>query len=273
VSEGDRRAACPAAGASDAFLELATHRLHYRVEGAEGAPWLVFCNSLGTDLSMWDAQAEALADRFRILRYDRRGHGASTAPPGACTLADLGGDVIALFDALGIERAHYCGLSIGGLVAQWLAIHMPQRIERVAVCATASKIGTAAGWQKRIADVENEGLAWMTGATAERWFGAAFREAHADEVQRILAGFVATSVAGYAGCCAALAGADLRTDIAAIDIPLLAISGDDDPVCPPSDLQAIADTCGGRHVSLPGRHLVNVESPKAFNAALREFLS
>ncbi|MCD9007438.1 3-oxoadipate enol-lactonase [Luteimonas sp. XNQY3] len=258
---------------SGAFLELPTHRLHYRVEGPDAAPWLVFCNSLGTDLSMWDAQAPAFAGDYRVLRYDRRGHGASTAPPGAYTLADLGGDVLALFDALGIERAHYCGLSIGGLVAQWLAIHAPQRIERVAVCATASKIGTAEGWRTRIADVEAKGLDWMTGATAERWFGAGFRAAHAGEVERILAGFVATSVHGYAGCCAALANADLRGDIGGIDIPLLAISGDDDPVCPPSDLQAIADAGGGHHVSLPGRHLVNVESPDAFNAALRGFLS
>lgn len=258
---------------SAAFLELPTHRLHYRIDGAVDAPWLVFCNSLGTDLSMWDAQTAAFASDFRVLRYDRRGHGASTAPPGAYTLADLGGDVLALFDALGIERAHYCGLSIGGLVAQWLAVYASQRIERVAVCATASKIGTAEGWHMRIADVEAKGLDWMTGATAERWFVAAFREAHADEVQGILAGFVATSITGYAGCCAALADADLRADVAGIDIPLLAISGDHDPVCPPSDLQAIADACGGRHVSLPGRHLVNVESPDDFNTALRDFLS
>jgi len=253
-------------------LDLPTHRLHYRVEGPEAAPWLVFCNSLGTDLSMWDAQAADLATDFRVLRYDRRGHGASTAPAGAYTLADLGGDVLALFDALGIERAHYCGLSIGGLVAQWLAIHAPQRIERVAVCATASKIGTADGWTTRIADVEARGLEWMTGATAERWFGSSFRATHPGEVDRILARFVATSVAGYAGCCAALAAADLRTDIARVGMPVLAISGDEDPVCPPSDLQTIADACGGRHVSLPGRHLVNVESADAFNATLRDFL-
>jgi len=257
---------------SAAFLDLPTHRLHYRIDGPLDAPWLVFCNSLGTDLSMWGAQADAFASEFRVLRYDRRGHGASTAPAGAYTLADLGGDVLALFDALGIERAHYCGLSIGGLVAQWLALHAPRRIERVVVCATASKIGTAESWTTRIADVEAKGLDWMTGATAERWFGSDFRATRPEDVARILASFVATSVVGYAGCCAALAGADLRTDIARVDIPLLAISGDDDPVCPPADLQAIADASGGRHVSLPGRHLVNVESPDAFNAALRAFL-
>ncbi|MGO3126863.1 MAG: 3-oxoadipate enol-lactonase [Luteimonas sp.] len=257
---------------SATFLDLPTHRLHYRVDGPADAPWLVFCNSLGTDLSMWDAQADAFAGDFRVLRYDRRGHGASTAPAGAYTLADLGGDVLALFDALGIARAHYCGVSIGGLVAQWLALHAPQRIERVAVCATASKIGTTEGWTTRIADVEAQGLDWMTPATADRWFGADFRAHHADEVARILASFVATKVAGYTGCCAALAAADLRDDIARIAAPLLAISGDDDPVCPPADLQAIADASGGRHISLPGRHLVNVESPDAFNAALRAFL-
>ncbi|UNK42395.1 3-oxoadipate enol-lactonase [Luteimonas sp. S4-F44] len=258
---------------SDAILALPSHRLHYRVEGPADAPWLMLCNSLGTDLSMWNAQAAALSDGFRVLRYDRRGHGASSAPPGPCTLADLGADALALLDALAIKRTHYCGLSIGGLVAQWLAVHAPQRIDRVVVCASAAKIGTADGWTSRIADVQARGLSWMTDATAERWFGDGFRAAHAGQVRHILGRFVATSVDGYASCCAALADADLRGDLPRITRPLLTISGDDDPVCPPSDLQAIADATGGQHVSLPGRHLVNVESSDAFNAALRDFLS
>ena len=256
-----------------ALLELSTHQLHYRVDGDAG-PWVVFCNSLGTDLHMWDAQVEALSTRFRVLRYDRRGHGQSTAAPGPYTLAALGGDVLALMDALKIERANFCGLSIGGLVGQWLGIHAPERIERLVVCATAVKIGTAESWNQRIALVQGRGLTPLLGATADRWFTPDFIAANPDVVEDILARFAAVSAEGYAGCCAALAGADLRAQINRIGVPVLAISGDDDPVCTPDDLQAIADgVADGQHVSLPGRHIVNIESAEAFSAALADFLA
>ena len=262
---------------NDAFLELPTHRLRYRIDGAADdarAPWLVFSNSLGTDLGMWAPQAEALAGRFRVLRLDTRGHGGSTTPPPPYTLADLGGDVLALMDALGIARAHFCGLSIGGLTGQWLGIHAGERFERIVVCATAAKIGTAEGWEARIAAVREGGLAQLTGATAERWFTPPFREAQPALVAGILDTFAAVDPAGYTGCCVALAGADLRADLARISNPLLAISGDDDPVCTPADLQFIADGAkAGRHVSLPGRHIVNLESQQAFNAELLGFLA
>ncbi|WP_101339996.1 3-oxoadipate enol-lactonase [Cereibacter azotoformans] len=255
-------------------LHLPTHRLHYRIDGAAAAgPWLVFCNSLGTDLHMWDAQVADLAKDFRILRYDRRGHGGSGIPAPPYSLADLGADVIALMDALGTARAHFCGLSIGGLTAQWLALHAADRLERVVVCATAARIGTPAGWHARIAEVEADGLQGLVPATAERWFTPAFRAARPEAVAAILASFAATSADGYAGCCAALAGADLRDRLAQIATPLLAISGEDDPVCPPADLEAIARAVQhGRHVALPGRHIVNLESADTFNAVLRDFL-
>lgn len=255
-------------------LDLATHRLNYRIDGdADGKPWLVFCNSLGTDLHMWDEQVEALSDTFRILRYDRRGHGRSTAPTPPYALADLGGDVIALLDALKIGKAHFCGLSIGGLTGQWLGIHAGDRFDKIVVCATAAKIGTAESWAARIAAVEANGLAALTAATAERWFSPAFNQSHAARVTKVLESFVATSVEGYNGCCAALANGDLRADIHRIENPLLAISGAEDPVCPPADLDAVARTVrNGRHVSLPGRHIVNIESAAAFNAALLDFL-
>ena len=256
-----------------ALLELSTHQLHYRVDGDAG-PWVVFCNSLGTDLHMWDAQVEALSTRFRVLRYDRRGHGQSTAAPGPYTLADLGGDVLALMDALEIERAHFCGLSIGGLVGQWLGIHAPERIERLVVCATAVKIGTAESWNQRIALVQDRGLTPLLDATADRWFTPDFIAANPGVVKDILARFAAVSAEGYAGCCAALAGADLGADIGRITVPVLAISGDDDPVCTPDDLQAIADgVADGRHLSLPGRHIVNIESAGAFSSALADFMT
>ena len=256
-------------------LDLPTHRLHYRIDGdSEGKPWLTFCNSLGTDMHMWDAQIAGLSDDFRILRYDRRGHGASGTPTPPYSMADLGGDVIALWDTLRIERSHFCGLSIGGLTGQWLAIHAGSRLDRIAVCATAARIGTAESWTARIGEVRANGLDSLVAATAERWFTPAFRAARPDVANAILTGFAATSVEGYAGCCAALAGADLRDRLDQIANPLLAISGTDDPVCPPDQLQAIADGVrDGRHISLRGRHIVNLESAPQFNTVLRDFLT
>jgi 3-oxoadipate enol-lactonase len=256
-----------------AFLDLPTHRLHYRIDGRDGAPWLTFCNSLGTDLTMWDQQADALAGDFRILRYDRRGHGASGAPAGAYTVADLGGDVIALWDALGVARSHFCGLSIGGLVGQWLALDAPARLDRIAVCATAARIGTSESWQARIAQVRAHGLQAIADGTAERWFTPAWAAAHPEEVAAIIARFLATDAEGYTGCCSAVGGADFHARLDDIRVPLLAIAGADDPVCPPSDLQAIADGArDGRGAQVPGRHICNVESPREFNALLRAFL-
>lgn len=260
----------------DAFLALPTHKLYYRVtcEAApSSAPWLLFCNSLGTDLHMWDAQATELARHFRLLRYDRRGHGQSTTPPPPYSLADLGRDTLALLDALKIERAHFCGLSIGGLVGQWLGIHAGSRLDKIVLCATAAKIGTAESWSARIAAVRANGLAALTTATAERWFTPTFSANHASVTAKILDTFAKVDPAGYIGCCSALADADLREQIQAISNPVLAISGNDDQVCPPSDLKYISGNVrAGQHVSLPGRHIVNLEAAPAFNATLLGFL-
>lgn len=255
-----------------ASLDRGTHVLQYRIDGSRG-PWLMFCNSLGTDLHMWDEQVAALAKHFRILRYDRRGHGLSSAPPGPYTLQQLGEDAIALLDALRITRVAFCGLSLGGLVAQWLALHVPQRLTHVVVCASAARIGSIGGWQERAASVALDGLEPLRHATAERWFSDAFRHASIARVNEILHSLVRTSIAGYVGCCGALSTADLRPFMARIEVPLLAIAGADDPVCPVLDLQAIADgVAHGTLLVLPGRHLVNVESADRFNLELHQFL-
>lgn len=256
------------------YLDLPGHCIHYRIDGAEGEkPWLTFCNSLGTDLHMWDAQVADLSGDFRILRYDRRGHGKSSAPKPSYDLADLAGDVIALLDALEIDRTHFCGLSIGGLTGQWLGIHAEARLDRIVVCATAARIGTSESWNARIDDVRTNGLDALVPATAERWFTPDFRAAEPERVTTILDCFAATSVDGYVGCCTALAKADLRGRIAEIANPLLAIAGADDPVCPPADLEVIAKGVRrGDHLSLPGRHIVNLELAKSFNSIVREFL-
>lgn len=256
------------------YLDLPTHRLHYRIDGTnEDKPWLTFCNSLGTDLHMWDAQVAGLAQDFRILRHDCRGHGGSGAARPPYSMADLAGDVIALWDALSIGRSHFCGLSIGGLIGQWLAVHAGARLERVVLCATATRIGTPESWNARMAEVRSGGLGGLVPATAERWFTPGFRAADPATVRATLDSFAATSAEGYMGCCAALAGADFRGRLAGVSNPVLAISGDDDPVCPPADLAAIAaEAPGGQHLSLPGRHIVNQESAPRFTAELKRFL-
>lgn len=256
------------------FLDLPTHRLHYRIDGSEGAPWLTFSNSLGTDLGMWDLQVQALSSRFRVLRYDVRGHGLSGAPAGPYGIDQLGGDVLALWDALEVQRSHVCGLSIGGLTGQWLALEAPARVDRLALCATAAKIGTTESWDARIAQVRQAGLAPLAEGTAQRWFTPAFVQAHAAAVDAILAVFLATDPQGYAGCCHAVGTADFRDRLGAIANPVLALAGDDDPVCPPADLQALADGVGrGRYAQVGGRHICNIESPDDFNRILLDFLA
>lgn len=257
------------------YLDRSQHRLHYRLDGDDtGKSWLIFCNSLGTDLHMWDAQIETLSREFRILRYDRRGHGLSSTPPAPCTLAELAEDVLALMDSLAIERAHFCGLSIGGLVGQWLAIHAGHRFEKFILCATAARIGNPESWQDRIETVTTYGLSPLFAGTKERWFTPGFRADDPDAVRKFMTAFAETSVDGYAGCCAALRDADLRSELGRIPHPVLAISGEDDPVCPPSDLELIAvSVLRGRHLSLPGRHIVNLQAADRFNASLASFLA
>jgi len=255
------------------FLELESHRLHYRIDGAVDAPWLTFCNSLGTDLHMWDRQVDALSARFRILRYDRRGHGQSSAAPGLYSVAGLGADVVALWDHLGVERSHFCGLSIGGLTGQWLGVHAGERLHTLTVAATAAKIGTLESWNTRIEQVRRDGLLPLREGTAERWFTPAFAHAEPAVVEDILQRFVATDVGGYIGCCHAVATADFRDQLGRIQVPTLAIAGDDDPVCLPADLDAIAQgVADGRAIAVPGRHICNIESAEAFTAALAAHL-
>ncbi len=256
------------------YLNLPTHRLHYRIDGAGvNKPWLTFCNSLGTDLHMWDAQIAGLKSDFQILRYDRRGHGRSEAPPAPYEMADLGSDVIMLLNAMGIDRTHFCGLSIGGLTGQWLAIHAGKRLDRIVLCATAARIGTVDSWTSRIADVTENGLSPLITSTADRWFSPEFRQVHPDAAAAVLGQFEQTSVDGYMGCCAALARADFRKQIHDIKNPVLAISGGDDPVCPPADLEVLAaGVTNGKHVSLPGRHIVNIEAELQFNKTVIPFL-
>jgi len=257
------------------FLTVDGLRLTYRVDGVADAPVLVFVNSLGTDWRMWDPQAAALEDRFRIVRYDTRGHGQSGVPAEPATIDQLGRDLLALLDHLGIERAHVCGLSLGGLTALWLAARHPERVARLVLADTAGRIGSTAGWEARIAAVRAGGMVAVRDTVVARFLSAAFRSRHPDITQAIGATLTRTDPVGYMAACAALRDANLWTLVPTIRSPALVIAGALDETTPPAQAAALhAALAESELVILPNAaHLANIEQPEAFNAALLAFLT
>lgn len=256
-----------------AFAELEGVSIHYQITGDAGLPTLVFSNSLGANLGMWEPQANVLASHFRLLRYDTRGHGKSSVPPGPYTIADLGQDVLRLLDTLEIEQASFCGISMGGTLGQWLGIHAPKRLHKLILANTAAKIGTAEGWNARIATIQQEGLHPIIPATLERWFTTGFRASHPEAVAAVEAMLQSTDPQGYAANCAAIRDADFRASISAIDLSTLVIAGSHDVGTTPADGRFLAERiAGSQFVELPAAHLSNVEAANQFNAAVLSFL-
>jgi 3-oxoadipate enol-lactonase len=253
---------------------VAVCEVHHLVEGPADAPAIVLVNSLGANLRMWDAQAAPLAEQLRVLRFDTRGHGDSPVPPGPYSLAELGGDLLGLLDRLAIERASICGVSLGGAIAMWTAAHAPERVERLAVCFSSAWFGPAPEWLARAALVREQGTESVADAVVGRWFTDALRREHPRVVARMRATIAATPAEGYAGCCEAMAGIDLREQLGAIGAPTLVVSGSEDPATPPEHGRAIAAAIpGARFVELAGAaHLGNIERPEQFNRALLEHL-
>lgn len=248
--------------------------LHYRTDGDRARPCLVLCNSLGTDLTMWDAQAEALAAGCFVVRVDTRGHGQSGTGAAPFGIDRLGLDVLALLDHLQVERAAVCGISMGGLVGQWLAIHHPQRLTALVLANTAARIGTAEGWQARAALVRREGMAAVADGAAARWFTPAFIERETATVAAMVATLRCQHAQGYAACCEALAQADLRSEVSAITVPTLVIAGEHDPVTTVDDGRWLQQQIAGASLAtLAASHISNVEQPQQFTARLQAFLS
>jgi 3-oxoadipate enol-lactonase len=241
---------------------------HHVLEGPEDAPVLLFASSLGTTHAMWDPQAEALKDGFRVLRYDHRGHGESPAPPGPYTIDDLAGDALALLDRLGIERATFVGLSIGGAVAITAALRAPQRFERLVLASTAAHLPPPEQWKERAATVRAQGVEAVADATLERWLTP---EAPKEAREHLQAMLLSTPREGYAACCEALGGYDARNRLGELTMPVLAVAGADDPTTPPAALQAIVDEVpdGRLHVIDRARHISSLERPEEFNRVLR----
>ncbi len=259
-----------------AFVQLAEGDLHYQLDGPADAPVLVLSNSLGTDLHMWDIQVPAFTQHFRLLRFDTRGHGKSLVTEGPYSIEQLGQDVLALLDTLGIQRAHFCGLSMGGLIGQWLGINAGMRLDRLVVCNTAARIGTPEVWNPRIETVLRDGAAAMVAlrdASIARWFTADFAAANPHQAEQITDMLAATSPQGYAANCAAVRDADFRHQLASIKVPTLVIAGTEDAVTPPAGGHFIQNHVkGAEYAEFYAAHLSNVQAGAAFSDRVIEFL-
>ena len=256
--------------------QVAVHgaALRIQVDGPAAAPWLVLSSSLGSTLQMWESQVAAFSRSYRVLRYDTRGHGHSSVPARPYTLEQLGKDVLGLLDALGIERAHYCGLSMGGATGMWLAVHAPRRIERLVLCNTTPWLGPPEAMNERIAALRRDGMPALVEAILERWFTPQFRAVHPLAVDDIRQALLTTPVEGYAGCCEALRDMDQRVALARITAPTLVIAGTSDPSPTPAAARQWAATIpGARFLELPAAHLSNIGAADEFNAAVLGFLA
>lgn len=244
------------------------------VEGQDDAPAILVAHSLGADLTQWDPQMDSLARRFRVIRYDSRGHGHTEATPGPYSVEQLGRDALAVLDALGVKKTHYMGLSLGGIVGMWLLANAPERIDRAILANTSACFGHADLWNGRIRHALSEGMDSLAGPTMDRWFTRDFHESDPGAIERIAARFRATSPEGYAATAAALRDADLREAIRGVQNRVLVIVGTQDPAATPAAGGLIADSIrGSRLVALDAAHLSNIEAANAFNRAMVSFLT
>lgn len=249
-------------------------RLAWRMEGPSDAPVLVLAHALGASSVMWQAQATALCDEYRVLRYDSRGHGASDITPGPYSIARLGQDVLGLIDALGLEKVSFCGLSMGGFVGQWLGVNAPHRLHRLVLANTAAYMGPPEGWTARIETALQQGMAAVAEGALARWFTPGYQEAEPETVETIRQAVLANAPQGYAACAAAIAVMDQRESIRQITVPTLVIGGSADPATPLACAEELhAAISGSRLEVLHAAHLSNIEQADRFNALLRAFLA
>ena len=236
--------------------------LEYRIDGLHEGPVLLLGGSLGTTLEMWEPQRAGIGGAARLVSFSQRGHGASPVPAGPYRIAELGGDVLALMDRLGLERASYCGLSIGGMVGQWLAINAPQRIERLVLICTSAHLPPAEDWHPRAVTVREAGTTEaIADAILQRWFTPGYAERNPETVAHYRRMIASIPAQGYAGCCEAIAAVDLRAGLERITAPTLVIAGAHDPATPAEHGAAIADAVVGARLELldPAAHLASVE--------------
>lgn len=256
------------------FIETKNLRIHYQWDGPAGAPTLVFSNSLGTNLALWEPQLPFFSKSFRVLRYDSRGHGQTSATPGEYSVELLARDVLDLLDALELQRVHFCGLSVGGMTGMWLAANAPQRLDKVVLCNTSPKIGTAESWNARIIAVREGGTKSVAQIVVERWFTPDFRAKNPALVEKTKSMIESTSREGYLGTCAAVRDFDFWASLKNITAPALVIAGTHDVAATPADAQKLArEIKGARYLELAAAHISNIEDADRFTEAVSTFLS
>ena len=249
--------------------------LNCSISGPDDAPALLLGGSLGTTMDMWDPQVPVLSAAHRVIRFEHRGHGGSPVPTGPYTMDDLGSDVVTILDRLDLALVSYCGLSIGGMVGQWLAINAPERIDKLILLCTAPHLPPASAWQERAAAVREAGTPEVVAdAVLGRWFTPEYAASHPDIVTRYRAMISGIEAEGYAGCCEAIADMDLRAGLPGVTAPTLVVAGRQDPSIPPEHGEAIAAAIPGARIEIldPGAHLVSVERADAVTALIAEHL-
>ena len=247
--------------------------LNVSVEGRDGGPTIMLSNSLGATMQMWEPQMAALTKLYRVIRYDRRGHGKSGAPKGPYTMERLGRDVLGVLDNLGIRKINWCGLSMGGMVGIWIGANAGDRVNKLILSNTASYFPDRAVWDGRIKMVREKGLAGIVDANMERWFTKGFREKNTQAIAKITEMFAATPLDGFLGCCEAVRDMDFRQSTPTIAVPTMVIVGSQDPAMPPSAGEDIHKMIkGSKLVAIDAAHLSNVEQPKAYTDAVLNFL-
>ena len=248
--------------------------IHVEVEGPEKAPVLMLSNSLGTTLHMWDAQVAPFTQHFRLVRYDRRGHGKSGVPKGPYSMEMLGRDVLAIMDGLGIRKANWCGLSMGGMEGMWLGANAPERFERMVLSNTSSYFPDKKGWNDRLALVKDKGVPAFAAPNMERWFTKGFRERDPQAIARLQEMFAATPLEGYLACGSAVRDMDHRALLPKIKVPTLVVIGRHDPATTPEAGEYLyGNIPGAQHAVLDAAHISNIEAPQQFNDAVLGFLT
>ena len=251
--------------------------MNYQVEGPDNAPWVTFANSLVTSLEMWDEQARALAGRYRVLRYDMRGHGGSAAPPAPYSMADLASDAVGLWEALGVERSHWVGLSLGGMVGIHLGARQPKRFRSLvaADCRADANEAYQGVFVERIRATREHGMEGLVAPTLARFFTSAFTAAEPATIEKFRTMIGATSPTGHIGCCEAIRGLSEGPNLPKLTMPTLFLGGEHDIGAPPEVMRAMqAATPGSRHVMLEGAgHISNIEKPDRFLAAIEPLLA
>jgi 3-oxoadipate enol-lactonase len=254
------------------FAKLPDTQIHYEWAGDERLPTLLFCNSLGTNLRMWDGQVDAFSKHFRLLRYDTRGHGQSSVTPGPYAIEQLSGDVIGLLDTLKLDRVCFCGLSMGGSIGMFLGANAPERFHKMALCNTSPKFGTPQTWGARIQAVQAGGMKAVAGGVIERWLTPRYRASHPDETQTVLAMLETADPQGYVANCEAVRDADMRTILANIRVPCVVVAGTHDQSATPADGRLLAKSIpGAGYAELPAAHLSNIEARDEFNRCILQF--